>query len=102
MNDEDENVRNLLHKKLIKEYGKNFTPELTEKILPYLFDQQLVYDDKEHKRYIFNCPHCLGTIDVMYRQVACKIFRHAHYFKHVGKRRIIGNLIGPHTKKSRM
>ena len=28
---------------------------------------------------IFECPHCLGTIQVMKNEVNCRIFRHAVY-----------------------
>lgn len=94
-----EQIRNVIHKKLKKELGKGFKPEITETIICYLSNQQLVYDDKEHKKYMFLCPHCLGSIEVLYQQVACKIFRHACYYRKIGKNIILGNLIEPHTKK---
>jgi hypothetical protein len=40
----------------------------------------------------FRCPHCGGGVEVLVREVNCKIFRHAVYIKN-------GQQIGPHTKK---
>lgn len=31
----------------------------------------------EDSMYVFNCPHCLGTILVHTQEVNCHIFRHA-------------------------
>lgn len=42
--------------------------------------------------YRFKCPNCLGLVEVLPREVRCKIFRHA-IFKDNGQQ------IGPHTSK---
>lgn len=31
----------------------------------------------EDNAYLFNCPHCLGSIVVQCQEVNCQIFRHA-------------------------
>lgn len=42
--------------------------------------------------YIYNCPHCNGTIMTEEKETNCKIFRHGVYKKS-------GNQINPHEKK---
>jgi hypothetical protein len=33
----------------------------------------------ENNFYFFQCPHCLGGVQVQTNEVACKIFRHGAY-----------------------
>lgn len=42
--------------------------------------------------YIYDCPHCDGTIETEEKEINCKIFRHGVYKKN-------GKQINPHEKK---
>jgi hypothetical protein len=48
--------------------------------------------------YLFPCPWCLGGIQVLQSQLACKIFRHATYNRDIPAKRIVkGDPINPHA-----
>lgn len=46
----------------------------------------------DEDRYVFACPHCGTLVQVRKSEIACKIFRHAHF-------KATGQMIGPHTDR---
>ena len=40
-------------------------------------DKQTLTLVPEEQVYVFNCPHCLGSVVVHCQEVNCQIFRHA-------------------------
>lgn len=49
----------------------------------------------EESMYVFNCPHCLGTILVHTQEVNCHIFRHAVL-------KTTGEQVNPHASKEEL
>lgn len=47
---------------------------------------------QEENRYIFECPHCDGVVQVNRGEIACSIFRHAIY-------KSTGEQLNPHAPK---
>jgi|SRR3972149_10669953 len=59
-----------------------------------------VYEDNEHNLYIFNCPHCKNTVEVLKPEVACTIFRHGYFFIQLPNNQImLTHQVNPHERK---
>lgn len=57
--------------------------------------QQLLTFEQDSQMFVFNCPHCLGTITVHVSEVNCRIFRHAVY-------KSTGEPVNPHASQQEL
>lgn len=61
----------------------------------HVLEKQPITFVSEDNAYIFNCPHCLGSVVVQRHEVNCQIFRHA-VFKDTGLQ------VNPHASKAEL